>query len=89
VSPEEVLDRCGEFMPPPLRDDWLIDPSAWEGMEVPRREWIVPLYVPHPTVTLLYGDGAVGKSLLGLQLGVARSLAREWIGLLPEPGRTI
>jgi RecA-family ATPase len=50
---------------------------------------VVPLYVPHPTVTLLYGDGAVGKSLLGLQLGAARALGKEWIGLLPEPGRTI
>jgi RecA-family ATPase len=96
MSPEEILDRLGEFMPPPLQPepldaepDWLIDPSAWEGTEVPRREWIVPLYVPHPTVTLLYGDGAVGKSLLGLQLGAARALEKEWIGLLPEPGRTI
>jgi RecA-family ATPase len=98
-------DRFSERCPPPLdsnpyddtpptglRDaepDWLIDPSAWEGMEVPRREWVVPLYVPHPTVSLLYGDGAVGKSLLGLQLAAARGLSREWIGLLPEPGRTI
>ena len=112
MSPEEILGRCGDFLPPPAREsappidanepppplqavlraaepEWLIDPSAWEGMDVPQREWIVPLYVPHPTVTLLYGDGAVGKSLLGLQLGVGRALSKEWIGLLPEPGRTI
>jgi RecA-family ATPase len=27
--------------------------------------------------------------LLALQLAIARALAREWIGLLPEPGRTL
>jgi RecA-family ATPase len=69
--------------------NWLIKPALWEGQPVPQREWIVPQYIPHPTVTLLCGNGSVGKSLLALQLGVGRALAREWIGLLPEPGRTI
>jgi RecA-family ATPase len=75
---------------PDADPNWLIDPAAWEGQPIPPREWIVPQYIPHPTVSLLYGDdGAVGKSLLALQLGVGRALAREWIGTLPEPGRTI
>ena len=38
---------------------------------------------------LLYADGGTGKGFLGLQLAVARAVAGEWIGLLPEPGRTI
>jgi RecA-family ATPase len=88
AAPEREPSELGR-PPRAAEPDWLIDPTAWEGIEVPQREWIVPMYVPHPTVTLLYGDGAVGKSLLGLQLGAARALAREWIGLLPEPGRTI
>ena len=57
-------------------------------MPVPPREWIVPGYIPHKTVTLLSGDGSVGKSLIALQLAAGRALAREWIGLMPEPGRT-
>jgi RecA-family ATPase len=67
----------------------IINPADWEGLPVPPREWCVPGYIPHGTVTLLSGDGATGKSLLALQLAAARALAREWIGLLPEPGRTL
>jgi RecA-family ATPase len=66
-----------------------INPADWEGLPIRPREWIVPDYIPANTVTLLSGDGAIGKSLIALQLGVASALAREWIGLLPEPGRSL
>jgi RecA-family ATPase len=72
--------------PPKFR---IINPADWEGLPFPPREWIVPGYMPHKTVTLLSGDGSVGKSLLALQLAAGRALAREWIGLMPEPGRTL
>ena len=65
------------------------NPADWEGLPVPPREWTVRDKIPHKTVTLLSGDGSIGKSLLALQLAVARAIAREWIGLLPEPGRTL
>jgi RecA-family ATPase len=67
----------------------IINPADWEGLPIPPREWIVPDYIPDRTVSLLGGDGATGKSLLALQLAAARALGREWIGLLPEPGRTL
>jgi RecA-family ATPase len=67
----------------------IINPADWEGLPVPEREWIVPGYIPHKTVTLFYGDGGIGKSLLALQLCVAMAIGREWIGLLPELGRTL
>lgn len=67
----------------------IINPADWEGLPVPDREWIVPGYIPHRTVTLFYADGGTGKSLLALQLAIGRALGREWIGLLPEPGRTL
>ena len=66
-----------------------INPFAWEGAPIPERRWCIPDYIPHATVTLFSGDGAQGKSLLALQLAVARALGRDWIGLLPEPGRTL
>jgi RecA-family ATPase len=71
---------------PPLR---IINPVEWEGAPIPPREWIVPGFVPAGTVTLLYGDGAAGKSTLELQLGVARALDREWLSTRPRPGRTL
>jgi RecA-family ATPase len=66
-----------------------INPADWEGAPIPEREWCVPDYIPADTVTMLSGDGGEGKSLLALQLAVGRALGREWIGLLPEPGRTL
>jgi RecA-family ATPase len=66
------------------------DPRSREGRHArhkraPPRKSIVP----DETVTLLYADGGTGKSYLKLQLAVARALAKEWIGLLPAPGRTL
>ena len=75
--------------PQPPKFRRIINPADWEDLPVPEREWIVPGYIPHKTVTLLSGDGSVGKSLLVLQLAVGRVLAHEWIGLMPEPGRTL
>src|SRR5215468_8848119 len=37
-------------------------------------------------VTLLSGEGGIGKSLLLLQLSVAHVLGRDWIGYMPERG---
>lgn len=75
--------------PQPPKFRRIINPADWEDLPAPPREWIVPGYIPHKTVTLLSGDGSVGKSLLALQLAAGRALAREWIGLMPEPGRTL
>ncbi|MEJ0096217.1 MAG: AAA family ATPase [Methylocella sp.] len=76
-------------LPQTPKEHWLLNPADWEGQLIPQREWIVPSLVPAYTVTLLTGDGATGKSLLALQLCAGMSLAREWIGTMPEPGRTL
>src|SRR4051794_29491636 len=67
----------------------IINPVQWRDQAVPPREWIVRDMIPAKTVTLLSGDGAAGKTTAGLQLGAARSLARDWLGTMPEPGRTL
>lgn len=85
--PRGELRNGPDAQPPKFRS--IINPAYWEGLPVPPREWIVPGYIPYKTVTLLSGDGSVGKSLLALQLAAGRALAREWIGLMPEPGRTL
>jgi RecA-family ATPase len=86
AGPEHQPNAAAQELPKFRR---IINPIDWEGLLVPPREWIVPDYIPHKTVTLLSGDGSIGKSLLALQLAVARAIAREWIGLLPEPGLTL
>ena len=55
----------------------------------PRREWIVQDFVPHGAVTLLSGDGGIGKSRLALQLAIARSLGEAFLGLATKPGATL
>jgi RecA-family ATPase len=67
----------------------IINPAQWRDKPVPEREWIVRDMIPAKTVTLLYGDGAAGKSTLALQLAAARALGRDWIGTVPTPGRTL
>jgi RecA-family ATPase len=74
--------------PPPV-ELRVINPAEWEGKKAPPRRWDVPDYIHHGSPALLYADGGTGKGYLGLQLAMGRALAREWIGLMPEPGRTL
>jgi RecA-family ATPase len=81
----------GEAVQPP-RFKRVINPADWEGKPKPERKWIIPDVIPDEAVTLLYGDGGLGKSLAGLQLGAARSIANattDWLGFLPKPGPTL
>jgi RecA-family ATPase len=45
------------------------------------RHWLVRDWVPWLTVTGLYGDGGLGKSLLAQQLLTSTALGRPWLGL--------
>jgi RecA-family ATPase len=63
-----------------------IDIAAWDGAPVPSREWAVPDRFPLRQPALLSGEGAVGKTILLLQLCVAHVLGRDWVGALPTPG---
>ena len=67
----------------------IIDPTIWEGAPVPARDWLVDGVIPSRTVTLLSGDGGVGKSLLALQIAVAMALGRPTAGLEVKPGRAL
>ena len=52
---------------------------------IPPRDWAVRDRIPARNVSLLSGEGAIGKSILLLQLAASTVLARDWIGM-PEPG---
>jgi RecA-family ATPase/5S rRNA maturation endonuclease (ribonuclease M5) len=61
----------------------------WHNKPVPERPWLVRDRIPLDNVTLLSGEGSVGKTILSLQLAVATVLARDWLSTMPEPGPVI
>jgi RecA-family ATPase len=65
------------------------DPINLQGVPVPVRRWLVPDWIPFQTVTGLYGDGGVGKSLLAQQLLTATALNQKWIGLQTMPVKSL
>ena len=51
------------------------------------RPWLIPERIPKRNVTLLSGEGSIGKSTLLMQLLGATVLAGgEWLGTWPEHG---
>ncbi|MBY3220743.1 AAA family ATPase [Rhizobium laguerreae] len=67
----------------------VINPADWHGEPVPTREWYCEGLVPMRTVTILNGDGGVGKSLLALQLAAAGAMGLDTLGMEPLAGRTL
>lgn len=63
--------------------------SDLAGIDVPDRDWLVDGLIPIGTVTMLYGDGGVGKSLLALQLAVSVALGKRWVGQTTAAGRAL
>lgn len=59
------------------------DVGSFNGLDVTPREWLVEGMIPANNVTLFYGDGGSGKSLLAAQLCVAKVLGCGWIGSEP------
>lgn len=57
-----------------------INAASLEGKAVPERAWQVLDLIPAKNVTLLYGDGGTGKSLLALQLGAAVATGKPFFG---------
>ncbi|WP_136644657.1 AAA family ATPase [Tabrizicola sp. YIM 78059] len=73
----------------PVRASQWLCAANLEGLPVPERDWLVPDLIPARNVTLLYGDGGAGKSLLALQLAVAVALGRPWLGLPVKAGTAL
>ena len=75
--------------PPPMDKLPMFPASDFAGKPVPPREWHVQDIIPGRNVTLLGGDGGIGKSLLAKQLGVSTVLGIPWIGLNVKKGPVI
>ena len=59
------------------------------GKPIPERNWLVYDWIPGKQVTLLYGDGGTGKSLIAMQLCLAVASDRPWLQLPTEKGRSL
>lgn len=57
-----------------------IDVRTWDGANIPPRDWIVQDMIPTRNVTLISGQGGVGKTLLVQQLAISTVMGLEWIG---------
>lgn len=66
-----------------------INIATWKDQTVPERQWTVKDRIPASNVTLLSGEGSVGKSILSLHLATAVVLGRDWLGTLPEMGAAL
>ncbi|WP_339045289.1 AAA family ATPase [Candidatus Mesenet endosymbiont of Agriotes lineatus] len=64
-----------------------IDTSIWTNT-APERKWIIKDWLPVGSVTALYGDGGVGKSLLAQQLMTAAAIGKPWLGIDIEQIKT-
>ena len=87
---EHYFDSLAEFGEPiptkPRRKLTLVNAASLAGKPVPLRDWLVEDLIPMRQVTLIYGDGATGKTLIELQLSVAVATGTDWLGKLPREG---
>ena len=66
-----------------------IDPLALMDQPVPERRWVVPGWIPQGAVTMLGGDGGVGKSLIAMQLATACATGNPWLGQPATPCKVL
>ncbi len=89
-----------DLPPPPLPgpcEDWDYEPeelqvisaASFAGKPVPEREMLVEGLIPAKIAAGLYGEGAVGKSLLALMLAVACATGKAWLGRRVKQGPVI
>lgn len=64
-----------------------IDPSEWEGLPIPVRQWIIENWIPRLKTTLVFGDGGTGKTLLMIMLSVACAMGINFLGKKVAQGR--
>ena len=87
VKEPEYVSIFGEeapYVPDPLLH--ILPVSDLAGLPIPKQAWLVPDLIPARNVTLLYGDGGTGKSLLALQLCFSVATGASWVGLKTATG---
>ena len=67
----------------------VVSASSYKGRRAPPMEWFAPDLIPAFNLTVLNGDGGVGKSLLVLQAQACSVAKREWLGMPLRHGPAI
>lgn len=67
----------------------IVDAPALARDPEPQRGWIVEDVIPDETLTLLTGDGGVGKTTLALGLASAMRTNGEWLGMKVTQGAVV
>ncbi|MFN0045537.1 MAG: AAA family ATPase [Sphingorhabdus sp.] len=57
-----------------------INPSIWEGLELPKRHWLIDQWILAKGTTYLTGKGSVGKSLIAQQAMTAAAVGKPFLG---------
>ncbi len=70
-----------DITPARPREAGIFSPATLEGRAIPERRWIVEGLIPAGNVTMLAGDGGLGKSLLAMQLLTCVTLGKPWLDL--------
>lgn len=81
---EFIFNKKSPYSP---RKSKRIDTTAWTNIP-PERKWVIKDWLPVGSVTALYGDGGVGKSLLAQQLMTAAASGKPWLGIDLEKIKT-
>jgi hypothetical protein len=71
---------------PPLQ--WA-NTRTWRQTEAPKREWEVDGFIPRGVVTLVYGEGGVGKTLVMHQYAACAAAGVKWLGQPTRPARVM
>ncbi len=80
-----IASSVARYAPGEADDDGpaldVVDPLALVGRQAPDRQWLVADWIPMRQVTMLGGDGGVGKSLIAQQLTTCCATGTPWLGL--------
>lgn len=74
---------------PTLNNVASVDFAPYDDEPIPTRRWTVENRYSRGVVSLLSGEGGMGKSVLFLQLAAAHVLGRDWLRAVPVQGPVI
>lgn len=70
-------------------EQWLFHPSTLQDKPIPPRRFAVPGWIPDRVVTVLSGDGGLGKSLAALQCSTCLALGLPFLGIDLAPRKVL